>query len=55
MTDMQAALGASQMDLLDSFVLRRNVLAQCCRDAFAQMPLRWQAPLDDAHSSFHCS
>lgn len=53
MTDMQAALGASQMQRLDAFVSRRHHLAQRYDDAFIDLPLTtpWRDPL--ARSSFH--
>lgn len=38
MTDMQAALGLSQMDKLDAFVARRREIAAKYQEAFAAMP-----------------
>lgn len=37
MTDIQAALGLSQMSKLDQFISKRNEIAQNYRDAFAKM------------------
>jgi UDP-4-amino-4,6-dideoxy-N-acetyl-beta-L-altrosamine transaminase len=53
MTDIQAALGASQMTRLDEFVERRHQLARRYDDALADLPLTtpWQSP--DAYSAFH--
>ncbi|MBK5276968.1 MAG: UDP-4-amino-4,6-dideoxy-N-acetyl-beta-L-altrosamine transaminase [Desulfuromonadales bacterium] len=53
MTDIQAALGLSQMQRLDEFVVRRHELAQRYSDAFIDLPLTtpWQSP--DSYSAFH--
>lgn len=53
MTDIQAALGASQMARLDEFVQRRHELAARYQDLLQGLPLTlpWQHP--DTHSSFH--
>lgn len=53
MTDIQAALGASQMSRLDEFVRQRHVLAKCYNEAFADLPLTlpWQHP--DTYSAYH--
>jgi UDP-4-amino-4,6-dideoxy-N-acetyl-beta-L-altrosamine transaminase len=53
MTDIQAALGASQMQRLDAFVARRHKLAQRYNDLLADLPVvtPWQAP--DTYSAFH--
>ena len=53
MTDIQAALGGSQMTRLDEFVAKRHRIAQRYDDALAGLPLRtpWQ---DSAcYSSYH--
>ncbi len=46
MTDMQAALGVSQLERLDAYVTRRHQLAQRYNDLLAGMPLTtpWQHP-----------
>ncbi|MEE1877676.1 UDP-4-amino-4,6-dideoxy-N-acetyl-beta-L-altrosamine transaminase [Altererythrobacter litoralis] len=53
MTDMQAALGLSQMARLEPFVVRRHALAERYDAALADLPLTtpWQHP--DAYSAFH--
>lgn len=53
MTDMQAALGASQMRRLDEFVTRRHQLARRYDECLAELPLTlpWREP--QAYSAFH--
>jgi dTDP-4-amino-4,6-dideoxygalactose transaminase len=53
MMDIQAALGASQMQRLDEFVSRRRVLADHYNEMLANLPvtLPWQHP--DTESSWH--
>jgi len=53
MTDIQAALGASQMMRLDTFVARRRVLADRYNHLLKDLPLTlpWQHP--DTNSSWH--
>lgn len=53
MTDIQAALGASQMTRLESFVERRRAIAARYDHAFANRPIsvQWQHP--DTQSSYH--
>lgn len=53
MTELQAALGLSQMQRLDAFVAQRHQLAQRYDQLLADMPLitPWQHP--DGYSSFH--
>jgi dTDP-4-amino-4,6-dideoxygalactose transaminase len=53
MTDMQAALGASQMNRLNDFVARRHAIAGRYTQLLAGLPLTlpWQHP--DSHSAYH--
>ncbi|MEB3828477.1 UDP-4-amino-4,6-dideoxy-N-acetyl-beta-L-altrosamine transaminase [Phormidium sp. CCY1219] len=53
MTDIQSALGASQMQRLDEFVSRRRILADRYNQMLANLPvtLPWQHP--DTESSWH--
>lgn len=53
MTELQAALGVSQMARLDDYVARRNALAERYDDLLANLPLTtpWQHP--DSYSGRH--
>lgn len=53
MTELQAALGISQMDRLDQYVSRRHQLADRYNDLLAGLPIAtpWQHP--DSYSGFH--
>lgn len=53
MTDMQAALGHSQMARIEGFIARRHALARRYDAMLAHLPLTlpWQHP--DGHSGFH--
>ncbi|MFT6429617.1 MAG: UDP-4-amino-4,6-dideoxy-N-acetyl-beta-L-altrosamine transaminase [Halopseudomonas sp.] len=53
MTDLQAALGVSQMDRLDQFVARRHELARRYDSLLKDLPLTtpWQHP--DSYSGLH--
>ncbi len=53
MTEMQAALGVTQMERLDSYVARRHQLAQRYDDLLSGLPITkpWQHP--DSYSGLH--
>lgn len=53
MTDIQAALGLSQMQRLDEFVSKRHILARRYNQHLADLPVTtpWQHP--DSYSGFH--
>lgn len=53
MTDIQAALGASQLERLDGFVERRNALARRYDRALANLPLRLPKVQAGNRSAFH--
>lgn len=52
-TDLQAALGSSQLERLDAYVARRNQLAQRYDAAFASLPLQLPRVLPQNRSAFH--
>ncbi|AGA86357.1 UDP-4-amino-4,6-dideoxy-N-acetyl-beta-L-altrosamine transaminase [Stutzerimonas stutzeri] len=53
MTELQAALGVTQLDRLDQFVARRHQLAQRYDDLLSELPVTtpWQHP--DSYSGLH--
>ena len=53
MTELQAALGLSQIGRLDKYVSRRHEIAVCYADLLADLPvtLPWQHP--DGYSAYH--
>ncbi|WP_394128826.1 UDP-4-amino-4,6-dideoxy-N-acetyl-beta-L-altrosamine transaminase [Shewanella maritima] len=53
MTDIHAALGASQMTRLDDFVKRRNELAKYYAHSLKSLPLDIVSPLATSYSSRH--
>lgn len=53
MTEMQAALGVSQMDRLDPFVARRNELARRYDALLDGLPLTRPAQSPDSYSAYH--
>lgn len=53
MTELQAALGLSQMDRLDAFVARRHDLAERYDDLLASVPISTPTRRPDVYSAFH--
>lgn len=53
MTDIQAALGLSQMTRLDNFVLKRNRIAQKYNKLLSNAPIFFQAIAKDVYSAYH--
>ncbi|TQE98383.1 MAG: UDP-4-amino-4,6-dideoxy-N-acetyl-beta-L-altrosamine transaminase [Spiribacter salinus] len=53
MTEMQAALGLSQLDRLEEFVSRRRDLAAAYDEQLTDLPLRLPGRLEGADSSWH--
>lgn len=53
MTDIQAALGYSQMERLDAFVTRRRELAKRYNELLSDLPLKTPTQSKDANSSWH--
>lgn len=53
MTELQAALGVSQMSRLAQYVQERNELAKFYEQSLASLPLRLPVVADDAYSAYH--
>lgn len=53
MTDIQAALGMSQLDRLDNYVKRRGALAQRYHSLLSHLPIRCPYQHPDGKSAFH--
>ena len=53
MTDIQAALGLSQLGRLEEFVVRRNELAQRYDEALAEITVQLQKVPEDVYSARH--
>lgn len=53
MTDIQAALGLSQLDRLDEFVSRRNYLAERYQNKLSALPIQLPILTNKSYSSFH--
>lgn len=53
MTDIQAAIGVSQMRRLDDFVIRRHQIADEYKRALEELPLILPVQLPDCYSSYH--
>lgn len=53
MTELQAALGLSQLSRIDSFISKRNQLAKNYNVAFAETSLTCLTPQSSTHSAYH--
>jgi len=53
MTELQAALGVSQMQRLDEFVAKRHVLQQCYHDLLKELPVILPYQFEDSYSALH--
>jgi len=53
MTDLQAALGLSQLSRLDEFVERRHALARRYQEALGELPLVLPEQRPESYSAFH--
>lgn len=53
MTELQAALGASQMERLDEYVAKRNALARRYDKILAHLPIKLPKQHSDSYSSRH--
>ena len=53
MTDIHAAIGLSQLNKLDSFVTRRNDIANIYLNRFAALPLSTQRRDTESYSAYH--
>lgn len=53
MTDIQASLGVSQMQRLDTFVNKRHQIANRYNAELSSLPVTQQHQMTDAHSAFH--
>ncbi len=52
-TDIQAALGTSQMKRLQAFIFKRNNLANYYKKHLSKLPLQLQMVDDNSYSSYH--
>lgn len=53
MNDLQAALGLNQLKRLDSFIQKRQQLADIYKQALAGLPIEWQQQSQQSLSAYH--
>lgn len=53
LTDVQAALGTSQLKRLDEFVTKRNEIADVYKEKLSSLPLKFQKLPEDVRSAYH--
>ncbi len=53
MSELSAGLGISQMQKVESFIMKRNILANKYKILLNGMPLKFQTILPDCRSSYH--
>lgn len=53
MTELQAALGISQLQRLDDFVAKRHAIAKRYNDLLSDLPIIIPAPEEDSYSGLH--
>jgi len=53
MTELQAALGLSQLERIDDYVARRHQLARAYDRAWAELPIKTQYQPTDSYSAYH--
>lgn len=53
MTDIQAALGVSQMTRLDQYVAKRHSIAQCYNEMLVNLPITLPWQHTDSYSAYH--
>ncbi|SVC46383.1 uncharacterized protein METZ01_LOCUS299237, partial [marine metagenome] len=53
MTEIQAALGNSQLKRIDNYISKRNNIAEIYRNELQELPLKFQATYRDRYSAYH--
>ncbi|WP_448552055.1 UDP-4-amino-4,6-dideoxy-N-acetyl-beta-L-altrosamine transaminase [Thalassotalea montiporae] len=53
MTELQGALGLSQLQRVDNIIEQRQQLAKRYQTALTGLPIQWQQPVDDNYSAYH--
>jgi len=53
MTDLQAALGLSQMERLDDYIKRRHAIAECYNNELENIPFKLPQQMEFGYSAYH--